>query len=227
MTTMRPLASSFQVRLAGLMLLGAVGCGLLNSDITKVTFALPTKHYVFTAPTGLPTVKVPCGAGTQVLTCPAVGMVSISCDDALCTAHLPVTVSQMMNLKMEVPALSSVNSQTLADITLESMSYAVVNTTSVPMPALSLYLAPAGVTDPANAAAQKFGTMPATAANSTSNGDIVKEPGADALFIMYGQNFGTSFNFIASTTIVVPSGTPATGMVDITIDGKVAAKLSL
>ena len=227
MIAMRTVASWFQVRLAGLLLVSAVSCGLLNSDITKVTFNLPTKHYVLTAPVGLPPTKVTCGAGGEVATCPALPNVSISCDDSLCTAHLPVTVSQMMNLKMEVPALSSVNSQTLADITLESMSYSVANTTSIPMPALSLYLAPAGVTDPANAAAQKFGTVPAIPANSTASGDVVKEPGADALFIMYGQNFGTSFNFIASTTIVVPSGTPATGTVDITINGQVAAKLSL
>jgi hypothetical protein len=226
MIAMRTLASSFQVRLAGLLgvvLLSAASCGLLNSDITKVTFALPTKHYVFTAPTGLPTQAVPCASAAGCP--PAVGNVSFTCDNAVCTAHVPVVVAQPMNLKSEVSALSSVNSQTLADITLESMSYVVDNTTDVALPELSLYLAPDKVTDPMMA--QKFGTVPAVPAKSKASGNVVKEQGADALFIMYGQNFGTSFTFIASTTIVIPSGTAATGTVDITIDGKVAAKLSL
>ena len=71
---------------------------------------------------------------------------------------------------------------------------------------------------------QKFGTVPSIPANSTMSGDVIKEPGADDLFIMYGHTL-TPFNFIAATTVVIPSGTVPSGMVDITINGKVAAKL--
>jgi hypothetical protein len=213
------------VRVAGLLMLGAFGCGLISSDITKVTFDLPTKHYTFTAPSGIPTQAVPCGAGTPITTCPAIGTYTTSCDNAVCTAHVPVQTSQTLNLKAEVPQLSSVNSQTLADITLESMSYTVVNSTTVTIPEITLYLAPQNVTDPSDPSAQKFGTVPAVAAGKTANGDVIKEPGADDLFISYGHNFGTPFNFIAATTVVIPSGTAVSGTADVTISGKIAAKL--
>ena len=131
-----------------------------------------------------------------------------------------------MDLKMEVPALMNVSSQSLADITLESLSYDVNNTSNLAIPAIELYLAPVGVTDPSDPMAQKFGTVPAIAANSTASGDVVKEPGADDLFIMYGHNFGTPFNFIATTTVVVPSGSPTPmGMITVTVTGKISAKL--
>lgn len=222
MTRMRSLTP---VRLAGLLMLGAFGCGLISSDITKVTFDLPTKHYVFAAPSAAMTPKVMCGAGTLVPTCPAIGAYTASCDNAVCTAHVPVKTSQTVNLKAEVPQLSSVSSQTLVDITLERMSYTVVNSTTLAIPPIDLYLAPQNVTDPTDPSAKKFGTVPAVAAGMTASGDVVKEPGADDLFIMYGQNFGTPFNFIAATTVVIPSGTQVSGMVDVTISGKIAAKL--
>jgi hypothetical protein len=214
------------LRVAALLFAGAFGCGLLSSDITKVTFDLPTKHYTFMPPGDIPAVAVPCG-NAALPACPSNGTVTVSCDNSVCTAHIPVTTSKTINLKMEVPQLQSVNSQTLADITLESMSYTVVNSTAVVMPAIDLYLAPADVMDPSGG--QKFGTVPSIPANSTMSGDVIKEPGADALFIQYGKNFGTPFNFIATTNIAFPSGTPvhSTDMVDITITGKVAAQLSL
>jgi hypothetical protein len=206
--------------LLGVLTLGALGCGLISSDITKVTFALPTKHYTFSSqnfalPAGLPNQAIPCG------TCPA----GLTCVSGVCSAQFPLRVAQSINLKMEVGVLSSVNSQTLADLTLESMSYDVMNTSNIPIPVIELFLAPSNVTDPSDPSAQKFGSIPAIAANSHAMGDVVKEPGADALFTMYGQNFGTPFNFIAQTNVVVPTGTTPMGMVDITINGTIAAKL--
>jgi hypothetical protein len=223
---MRSLSLTRRSGLLALVTLGALGCGLISSDITKVTFNLPTKHYTFTSqmfpiPAGVPNQKVTCGPGGMLPTCPA----PAACDSGVCSAEIPVNVHQQMNLKMEVPALMSVSSQSLADITLESLSYAVNNTSNLPLPAIELYLAPDGVTDPMDPSAQKFGTVPAIAANSMASGDVTKEPGADDLFIMYGHNFGTPFNFIAATTVIVPSGTTPTGMIDIKIDGTVAAKL--
>jgi hypothetical protein len=213
-------------RVAGLLVLGVFGCGLISSDITKVTFDLPPKHYVFSSqgfalPAGTPNMAVPCGPGTPVAMCPA----PLTCVSGVCSASVPLTVYQTMNLKMEVPQLGSVNSQTLVDITLESMSYSVKNTANIAIPPIDLYLAPANVTSPSDPSAQKFGSVPAIPAGTNASGDVVKAPNADALFIMYGQNFGTPFNFIASTTVVVPTGTNPSGMVDITINGQIAAKL--
>jgi hypothetical protein len=214
-------------RASGILLVGVFGCGLISSDITKVTIDLPAKHYTFQAPAGVPAQAVPCGAGTVLATCPAIGAYTTSCDNGVCAAHVPVKVSQTMNLKMEVPQLSSVSSQSLADITLESLNFAVTNTFAIPIPEIDLYLAPMGVTDPSDPSAQKFGSVPMVPAMSMTNGQVVKDPGADDLFIMYGHNFGTPFNFIAATTVVVPSGTVVkpTDNVDVTITGTIAVKL--
>jgi hypothetical protein len=214
-------------RLGALLLVGAVGCGLIDPDITKLTFDLPTKKYTFAAPSGVPAQAVPCGPGTPLATCPALPGLTTSCESGVCAASVPFTKAQTMDLRKEVPQLMSVENQSLADITLSQLSYSVTNTTNVTIPEIELYLAPAGVTDPADPSAQKFGRVPAVQAQSNASGNVEKEPGADDLFIMYGHNFGTPFNFIATTTVVIPSGTAPGGMVDVTINGKVSAKLSL
>jgi hypothetical protein len=244
MIAMRSLSSRLHWRHGALLLLGAVGCGLLSSDITKVTFDLPTKTYSFdTSQWGLPansTPPVPCGGGpTTVQDCcnpPALPGVTkpdcvahpLVCEGTpmVCTLEQPVTVSQTMNLKNEVPELSSVNSQSLVDISLQNLHYDAVSTLNVDVPPLELFLAPDMVTDPKDARAMKFGTVPAIAKGTSPSGDVVLEPGADALFAGYGHAFGTPFNFIASTTVSVPSGSPTpTGMITVTVTGKVAAKL--
>jgi hypothetical protein len=219
---MTPMRSLSLARFSGLLLLGALGCGLISSDITKVTFALPEKHYTFNAqqfalPPGTPNMQLPCVGGA----CPS----PLMCDANVCSAHIPLTVYNPINLKMDVGVLMSVNSQTIADITLESLTYNVMNTSNIAMPEIDLYLAPDGTTTPTGPGAQKFGTVPAIPAGTNMMGDVVKEPGADALFTMFGQNFGTPFNFIAAATVVVPTGTNPTGMIDIIIDGTIAAKL--
>ena len=104
MTNMRSMAP----RLAAILLLGAVGCGLLSKDISKATFELPTKHFTFTAPAGIPAQQVPCGPGTPLATCPAVTGLTLSCDSGVCTAHVPVSVAQRMDLKNEVSVLKNI-----------------------------------------------------------------------------------------------------------------------
>ncbi|HVR03273.1 MAG TPA: hypothetical protein VMT47_14140 [Polyangia bacterium] len=236
---MRSLFSRLHWRLGALLLLGAVGCGLLSSDITKVTFDLPAKMYSFdTAQWGIPagnTVAVPCGGANPIQDCcnppaplpkPNCTANPVVCEASLCTLEQPVTVSQTMNLKAEVPELSSVNSQSLVDISLSNLHYDAKSTLNVDVPPLELFLAPDMVTDPKDAQAMKFGTVPAIAKGTSPSGDVVLEPGADALFAGYGHAFSTPFNFIASTTVSVPSGSPTpTGTITVTVTGKVAAKL--
>jgi hypothetical protein len=229
MTSMTSPSVTRVARVLGVLVLVATGCGLISSDVTKLTFELPTKHYTFSAdgwaamiPAGV-NMKVTCGAGGMVPTCPS----PLMCDAGVCSAHVPVSVSQNMDLKMEVPQLSSVNNQSLADITLESMTYQVVSTANVAIPEIDLYLAPDGVTDPSSPQAVKFGTVAPIAAGMNASGSVVKTADADPTFIKYGMAFGTPFTFIAATTVVVPTGTTPAGMVTITINGTVSARLSL
>ncbi len=232
------------MRVAFLLLAGTLGCGLISSDITKVTFDLPARTYSFnSAQWGIPagdTVTVHCGSADNLatmtvmdccnppapLTKPDCTANPLMCEAGVCTLEQPVTVSQSMNLKAEVPALSSISSQSLVDISLSSLHYDVQSTLNVDVPPLILYIADGGVMNPMDPSAQKFGTVPAIPKGTSPSGDVVLEPNADAIFAARGHDFGTPFNFIASTTISVPSGSPTpTGMITVTVTGQAAAKL--
>src|SRR6187399_2591207 len=97
------------VFVAALML---AGCGLIDSDIARVNFALPSKTYtVNTASFNLPagdTPAVPCGSGQTVMDCcnppqplpmPDCAMTQLTCEPngagtAVCTAVVNVSVAQ-------------------------------------------------------------------------------------------------------------------------------------
>jgi hypothetical protein len=214
--------------LLGLLVAGLFGCGLISSDITKLTFDLPAQTYKFdSASFGIPagsTAKVPCGGSNAVQTCPSPAV----CLASVCTLEQPITVSSTINLKMQAPELSSLSDQHLANVTLESLRYSAVSTLNVASPPFDLYLATAGVTDPKSAMAMKFGTIPAIPAGASQSGDIAKTSAADALFSTYATNFATPFNVIGSATVIVPSGSPnPTGMITITITGSISAKPTL
>jgi hypothetical protein len=241
LTVMRSLSVT---RVASLLLVGALGCGLISSDITKVTFDLPPKTYSFdSAQAGLPTAATPvvhCGSPDNIATMTVMDCCNppaplpkpncvtnpVVCEAGVCTLEQPVTVSQTMNLKAEVGVLQSVNSQSLVDISLQSLHYVAANTLTIDVPPIDLYLAPGTVTDWKDPAAMKFGSVPALAHGMPADGDVILDDGSDALFAKYGHDFGTPFNFIAKTTISVPSGAaPPQGAITITVTGKVSAKL--
>jgi hypothetical protein len=231
-------------RVLGLLVAGisaGVGCGLISSDITKLTFDLPARTYKFDSsgfnvPPGN-TAKVPCGGANAVQDCcnppaplpkPDCTATPIVCLASVCTLEQPVTLSSAIDLKNEAPELSSLSDQHLANVTLESLHYSAVSTLNVDSPPFDLYLAAAGVTDPKSAMAMKFGTIPAIPAGKSPMGDIVRTAAADSLFSSYVSNFATPFSVIASATVIVPSGSPTpTGAISITITGTIAAKPTL
>src|SRR5204863_7485327 len=100
---------------------------------------------------------------------------------------------------METTQLRSNSGQTDADETISRIRYTVASTLNVELPAVVIYLAPDGVTSPADPMARKFGTVPATAAGATSSGDVLLESDAQQTFSTFATNFRTPFNFIAST----------------------------
>ena len=216
------------------------GCGLIDSDVARINFALPSKTYTFNAssfnlPSGA-TQEVPCGAGQTVMDCcnppqplpmPDCAMTPLTCEPngagtAVCTAIVKVSVAQAVNFSAEVPDLAGATS--LVDLRIEHIDYAVPsNTLNVDVPPLSLYLAPAGVTDPNDASAVKFGTLPVIPAMSTAPGRVMLEPTANASLASFAANPSMPFAFIGATTIKVPSGTPIpTGAIQIVVSGQLS-----
>ena len=224
--------------LASLLALGA-GCGLISSDVAEIKFNLPPRMYSFDSssfgvPAGL-SAEVPCGAGQIVTDCcnppaplpaPDCSANPLTCEQNenganVCMAQATVSQSQMMNLGQEVQQLSGLTG--LVSISIKRISYQVTaNTLDVNVPDVILYLAPAGVTDPNDPSAKKFGTLPAIAAMTTTAGDVVLEPNSAAVLESFTSNIQQPFMFIAATTLKV-SHAP-TGRIDMTISGQLAAK---
>jgi hypothetical protein len=216
------------------------GCGLIDSDVARIRFQLPAKTYsfntsMFNLPSGS-TPEVPCGAGQTVTDCcnppqplpmPDCAMTQLVCEPngagtSVCTAVVAASVAQAVNLSAEVPSLSSATS--LVDIRIEQIEYAVpANTLTVDVPPLSLYLAPAGVTDAADPRAVKFGTVPVIPAMSTASGVVMPEPNANATLASFASDPSMPFSIIGTTTIHVPSGTPTpTGAIQIVVSGELS-----
>lgn len=239
---MRVNTSRVRFVVAGGLVLMA-GCGLVSSDIATLTFQIPPKSFSFDtsssmwkAPPGsFP--PVPCGAGQVVTDCchppapapsPDCMATPLACEDSVCALEFPVSISQKIDLKAEVPSLMNLGSQSLADVSIKRVQYTIASTMNVPLPPIQIFIAPDGVTSAADASAKKFGTVPATPAMSTSSGDVVLDPAGQAAFTQYAHQLGTPFNLIATTTMVVAPDKPVpTGKVDATVTGTVAAKPSL
>jgi hypothetical protein len=225
---------------AWLLALASGGCGLISADVTETPFDLPPRSYsfdsaTFNVPAGF-SQPIPCGAGQIITDCcmPPLGPAPdcnanmIACEQNengmdVCTVTVLVSQSQMMNLGQEVSSLNSFTGY--VNVKIKRISYRVdVNTLNLNVPDVTLYLAPAGVTDTMdNTMAMRFGTLPAIAAGTTPTGDVVLDSNAATVLKKYTSNIQNPFNFIAETKVKV-SQSP-TGKIDLTISGQLAASL--
>jgi hypothetical protein len=224
------LVSSRALMVVYLSLASAVGCGLISSDVTRVSFDLPTKTYTFdTSSWMLPNTgtvpAVPCATTADCCALPGINCATapLTCDGTMCALHYPVHVVQTMDLGQEVPQLHG--AQSLANITISQITYTVTSTLNVDLPELTLYLAPGSITDPTDPSAALFGTVPATPAGATKNGQVALDPNAQQAFAGYAKNLDTPFNFIATTTVVVGAGMPIpSGQVIVSVTGRVSVQ---
>ncbi len=221
------------------VLLGLWSCGLIDRDITRSTFFLPARTYMFDAgslnlPAGS-TTAVPCGDGQAVTDCcnpPAPfpkptcnDMMSLICQAGVCTAHVTATQIQRMSLAQEVPGLA--DKPRFGTVSIAAITYEVpINTLNVASPEMVFYLAPDGITDWRDPMAEKFGTLPSIPAGGMDPGMVILEPGAEASFARFAGDLSKAFNFIATTTIDVPSGSPVpTGKIELSVTGKLSVAL--
>jgi hypothetical protein len=227
------------------LLSGLTGCGLIDPNITKVTFDLPTQSYSVDASTlKLPagsTQAVPCGSGQLITDCcnppaglglpmPDCSMTMLACEansggTDVCTAVVTVSQSQTLNLGQQVPQLQGAVG--LGNVTINQISYTVVdNSLDIDLPPVTLFLAPNGVTDPNDPGAKKFGTVPAITDMSTPMGTVMLESDAASTFASFTHTLSTPFNLIATTTVHIPSGTPVpSGKIDMNVTGRLSASL--
>jgi hypothetical protein len=232
-----------KIVLACALLMGSAGCGLLDSNITTTSFVLPAQVFSLDTSmwTNIPagtTQPVPCGTGQAVTDCcnPPAPAPTPDCTTtplvcaadssgaSVCTAQIPESFPTEINLGSTVPGLSSFPT---GNISIKSVDYTISNNTlNVDLPPVTIYLAPDMVTDPRDARAAVFGTIPAIPAGSDPSGTVQKDPGADRAFQTYAGNLSAPFEFIASTTVVIPSGTPIpSGRITVSVTVTLSAHL--
>ncbi len=224
-------------------LLGLSACGLISSDIAKVTFDLPAQKVSFDlASYHLPagnTVAVPCGDGQLVADCchPPAGLPTVDCTTTpllclpnaqgtnVCTAE--VTASQYTTVDLSTVDSRLMTAKSLANVTINRISYTVnSNSLNTDLPPATIYLAAHGVTDPSDPSAKKFGTVPSIPAGTTPTGNVNLEPDAAATFSSFTRDLSMPFNLIVKATLDVPSGAPVpSGAVQITVTGQLSASL--
>ena len=118
---MKPL--SLKATTSAIAALGLVGCGLISSDITKMTFDLPTETYTFDTaqwniPPALQGAAFPSIACTTDSDCCTLGsaagldctMTTLTCQSGSCAAELPesqATVDQPVDRRHAEPLLST------------------------------------------------------------------------------------------------------------------------
>jgi len=233
---MKPI--SLKATTSVLAVLGLVGCGLISTDITRLTFDLPTETYTFDTaqwniPPALQGAAFPSIACTTDNDCCTLGslagldctMTKLACMSGACAAELPESQATPINLSTDVkPSLSQYTS--LVSISISSIKYTVrSNSLNVDVPPLSIYLAPQGVTDPTDSRAQLFGTVPSIAAGTTPTGNVQLVSNAAAEFQMFTSNLATPFEIITAATVVIGAGTPVpTGAITIDVTGALSAQ---
>ena len=228
-------------------LCAAFSCGLINSDIAKISFNLPQRTYSFdTSQAGWNSAAAAMFAMVPPIQCttdegccsPLIMAAGINC--SLLTCDLPTqscalvatveTPPQPIDIKSEAPELGSFNNQSLLDITISKITYDVTgNTLNVDLPEVELFVAPATAMSIADGAT-RFGTVPviASGTNPTDGNVTLDKAGQDA-FVGFAHHFGTPFAFMARTKVtVIPGRTPVPmGGLSLTVKGRLSAKPSL
>ncbi len=233
---MRP--SLLKARAFAIAALALAGCGLISSDITKLTFDLPTQSYTFDTsmwgnlPAGT-VPAVPCTSSSDCCTSGALAGISctttpLDCNAGTCEAAVPESVSSSIDLASQVPQLSGFAGHALSQITISKITYSVSNNTmNIDLPAMTIYLAPQGVTDPNDPQAVMFGTtMPIPAGTDPTNQPVTLVSNASQVFGMFTANISTPFNLIAATVVKIEAGQPVPkGAITIAVTGALSAQI--
>jgi len=197
-------------------------CGLVSSDVTNFDLTLPDKNfsvdtsgwqvdqtaamtYLDTSCTNpAPNVCTSAAASACSMNCTG------SCDTTTnkCDLALAVSVYKGVDLQMDQPELSTINSEPVIKVTIDSVKYEVTdNTLNVATPAMGVYVAPMSITDPSDPMARQIGTIdPIPAMTTLTATDMTyTADGKQALADIMGT-YRTPFNVIVGATLTIKAG---------------------
>lgn len=206
------------------LVLGAAtgGCGLIDIPITLQT---QTYNADFGNASGTVT-AVPCtmmqdpctAAANQVAAGAAQNGATVTgvCDTATstCTARVDATVAYPVNLAQDQSFTSSVAGKVVTVVKSISLKYGIpMNTVSIDLPQLDLYIAPQGVTKIPDSRAVLVDKIPAIARKKTlpeNSGTIIIETSsaAGAIFVESIKNPAKPFTLLINTKPTVKANDP-------------------
>lgn len=211
------------VLVAGVVIAAGNGCGLISSDVTNFDLTLPEKQFTIdadgwqvdaqqadvllsTSCAGAPDVC----ASAASLACQEGCSGSCNATTQQCELALDVSLYRSIDLLTEKPELKSIDDEPLIKVTIDSVTYEITgNTLNVDTPALTVYVAPTSVMDPADPQATPIGTIePVPAGILVTPKDLTFTPTGRADLIAAMNNFHTPFNVIVGSTLVIRDGTP-------------------
>lgn len=231
--------TSFRLCLGALVL---SGCGLISSDVTNFDLDFPSKTFTVdasgwqvnqTAADGYtsnpcdPSQPAPNVCSSAVaIACPMGCTGSCDATSHTCDLSLDVSVHQAIDLLAEKPELKTINDQPVIHVTVDSLTYQVVdNTLNVDTPAMNVYVAPMAVMDPNDPMAKQIGTIAAVPKGTTvaSMDMMYTDTGKQALVDIMGD-FKNPFNVIVGSTLVLHDHDPVpTGKLDANVHIKAHA----
>jgi hypothetical protein len=232
--------SLFLASLAAAALCG--GCDLLDlARNPAINVKLPPQSYSFSttdarwkSPPATFSQRIDCSMRDDCCTVPGAptttpapfdcAQFSLVCDAGQCGITFPLEVSRPIDLSKELGGMSG---SVVSDITLQSMEYTVDNKLGVGLPPVNVYVAPMQVTSVSGGASEAtlVGTFPMTAAGVATSGTLTLSAEAQQAFSAHARDLRTPFNLIASTAMLLRSGSPTPmGKVDLTVTGTVRVK---
>lgn len=207
------------------MAVSLASCGLISSDVTNFDLNLPDKKFTIDT-AGWQVDKDKAGL-YLMMSCSATPTVCSSAVHTACTTgcsgscntnpirtcdlSLDISLSQPVNLVMEQPELKTLNDEPVIKVTVDSVTYDVMNNTlNVATPEMVVYVAPLSIVkpDPTDSQVKAIGKIASIPA-----GWVTEQPEqleftptgrSDLVAIM--SSFKTTFNVLVGSSLRVTSG---------------------
>src|SRR5580692_1883199 len=200
----------------------ASGCGLISSNVTDFALMVPGKTFTVDTTTWMVNqtaadtyldqscASAPTECAQWVQNACTSGC-SGTCDatSQKCDLVLDVSVYTPVNLLNDAPELSTLNSEPIIKVTVNSVNYTVPqNTLDVPTPEMTVYVAPMSVMSPTDPSAQAIGTIAAvpkmTTLTTTQSMQYTATGQQDLANIM--GTYKVPFNVIVGSSLTVTAG---------------------
>ena len=208
-------------RLGALLLVAPVAllsgaCGLISSDVDNFVLELP--EWRFTVDMAMSGIA---GSGQMPdLNCPPVdcaaqngtfcpdGACEVVCgEDTKCRVAAAISLYRMVNLANEKPELASLDGRSGVSVGIDEISFLIeVNTLSMDLPPLQIYIGPTTSLEPGQDGVVPVGTIAATAQGTVGERPIEFTAEGRMLFDETLSNYTIPFHLIVGTTFEVVSG---------------------